>query len=251
MAGAVQSACRCRAGCTLRDGCPAAETGEMGGTQIPASPARRARPGRPGGAGRPVIRVLVAEDVRVARDTLVALLGLEADIEVAVAVASGDQIVPAALEHRPDVALLDIGLPGADGLTAAAELAVRLPGCRVLILTGLDASGHLGAAMRWGVRVPAQGQAGGRAYRRRAGGGPGRTGRRLAAGRPGVPAGGGPGAGSVAGPGPGGRGSGISALRSNRPPAWLTVSRPPAARTRVVRLARPLPVPPSAALQAA
>jgi two-component system response regulator DesR len=97
-----------------------------------------------------VIRVLVAEDVRMVRDTLVALLGLEADIEVAAAVASGDQIVPAALEHRPDVALLDIGLPGADGLTAAAELAGRLPGCRVLILTGLEASGNLGAAMRAG-----------------------------------------------------------------------------------------------------
>jgi hypothetical protein len=198
------------------------------GVTCPSRPARtRARPGRPGGAGRPVIRVLVAEDVRVARDTLVALLGLEADIEVAVAVASGDQIVPAALEHRPDVALLDIGLPGTDGLTAAAELAVRLPGCRVLILTraGRLRSPGRGHA-RWGVRVPAQGQAGGRAYRRRAGGGPGRTGRRLAAGRPGVPAGGGPRAGSVAGPGPGGRGSGISARRSNRPPAWLTVSRP-------------------------
>ena len=98
-----------------------------------------------------MIRVLVAEDVRVVRDTLVALLGLEADIEVAAAVASGDQIVAAALEHRPDVALLDIGLPGTDGLTAAAELAVRLPGCRVLILTGLEASGNLSAATRAGV----------------------------------------------------------------------------------------------------
>jgi len=120
----------------------------MGGTQIPASPAR---PGRPGGAERAVIRVLVAEDVRVVRDTLVALLGLEADIEVAAAVASGDQIVAAALEHRLDVALLDIGLPGTAGLTAAAELAGRLPGCRVLILTGLEASGNLSAAMRAGV----------------------------------------------------------------------------------------------------
>ncbi len=97
-----------------------------------------------------MIRVLVAEDVGVVRDSLVALLGLEADIEVAVAVASGDLIMPAALKHRPDVALLDIGLPGADGLTSAAELAIRLPGCRVLIPTGLEASGHLGAAMRAG-----------------------------------------------------------------------------------------------------
>jgi two-component system response regulator DesR len=95
-----------------------------------------------------VIRVLVAEDARVLRDTLAALLDLEPDIEVAAVVASGDQIVPAALRHRPDVALLDIGLPGVDGLTAAAELAERLPGCRVLILTGLAGPGYLAAARR-------------------------------------------------------------------------------------------------------
>ena len=94
------------------------------------------------------VRVLVAEDAPVLRDTLVALLGLEPGIEVVAAVASGDQIGPAALEHRPDVALLDIGLPGVDGLTAASELAERLPGCRVLILTGLDAPAHLAAARR-------------------------------------------------------------------------------------------------------
>jgi two-component system, NarL family, response regulator DesR len=97
-----------------------------------------------------VIRVLVAEDVAVVRETLTALLGLEPDIEVAAAVASGDQIVPAALEHHPDVALLDIGLPEVDGLTAAAQLAVRAPGCRVLILTGLEAPGNLEAALRAG-----------------------------------------------------------------------------------------------------
>jgi two-component system response regulator DesR len=124
----------------------------MGGPQIPASPARRARHASPGNSESPAIRVLIAEDVDVVRDTLVALLGLEAGIEVAAAVATGDQIVPAALEHRPDVALLDIGLPGVDGLTAAAELASRLPSCRVLILTGLDAPANLGAALRAGVR---------------------------------------------------------------------------------------------------
>ena len=85
------------------------------------------------------------------RQTLAALLGLEDDIQVAVAaVGAGDQVVPAALEHRPDVALLDIGLPEVDGLTAAAELARWLPGCRVLILTGLAAPGNLGAALRAG-----------------------------------------------------------------------------------------------------
>ncbi|WP_163510529.1 response regulator [Fodinicola acaciae] len=82
-------------------------------------------------------RVLIAEDVAVLRETLVALLQLEADLDVVAAVAGGDHILPAALRHRPDVALLDIDLPAVDGLTATAELRVRLPACRVLILTGL------------------------------------------------------------------------------------------------------------------
>jgi two-component system, NarL family, response regulator DesR len=95
-----------------------------------------------------VISVLVAEDARQVRETLVALLSLEDDIQVAVAVAAGDQVVPAALRHRPDVALLDIGLPGTDGITVAAELARQVPGCRVLILTGTAAPSALSAALR-------------------------------------------------------------------------------------------------------
>lgn len=82
-------------------------------------------------------RVLIAEDMAVLRETLVALLQLEDDLEVVAEVGHGDRIVPAALEHRPDVALLDIDLPVMDGLKAAAELRVRLPACRVLVLTGL------------------------------------------------------------------------------------------------------------------
>lgn len=124
----------------------------MGVTPVPAPPARQHAP-RGGSTGqRRVIRVLLAEDVPVVRDTLAALLGLEPDIEVTAALASGDQIVPAALAQRPDVALLDIGLPGTSGLAAAAGLARDLPGCKVLILTGLDASGNLDAALRAGVR---------------------------------------------------------------------------------------------------
>jgi two-component system response regulator DesR len=84
------------------------------------------------------VRVLIAEDVHSLRQTLVALLTLEADIEVVSEVAAGDAIVPAAMTHRPDVALLDIDLPVVDGLTAAAELRRRLPSCRTAILTGLS-----------------------------------------------------------------------------------------------------------------
>jgi two-component system, NarL family, response regulator DesR len=82
-----------------------------------------------------VIRVLIAEDMGILRDTLVAVLNLRDDLEVVAQVADGNAIVPAALKHRPDVAVVDIDLPGADGISAAAELRDRLPSCRVLILT--------------------------------------------------------------------------------------------------------------------
>jgi two-component system, NarL family, response regulator DesR len=98
-----------------------------------------------------VIRVLVAEDVRLLRETLTTVLGLESDVEVVAAVSAGDRIVAAALEHRPDVAVLDIAMPGIDGLTAAAELHRRLPECRVLIMTGLGRPGNLRRALAAGV----------------------------------------------------------------------------------------------------
>ncbi|WP_018545389.1 response regulator transcription factor [Streptomyces sp. LaPpAH-108] len=96
------------------------------------------------------IRVLLAEDQGMMRGALALLLGLEDDIEVVAQVAAGDAIVPAALEHRPDVALLDIELPGMSGLDAAAELRERVPGCRVLILTTFGRPGYLRRAMEAG-----------------------------------------------------------------------------------------------------
>lgn len=81
------------------------------------------------------------------RGALVALLGLESDIKVVAEVASGDEILPTALETTPDVAVIDIDLPGVDGLTAAAELATRLPSCRTLILTSLGRPGTVRRAL--------------------------------------------------------------------------------------------------------
>jgi two-component system, NarL family, response regulator DesR len=98
-----------------------------------------------------VIRVLLAEDMRILRDTLAAVLGLEADIEVVAQVADGNAIVPAALARRPDVAVVDIDLPGADGLDAAARLREQAPDCRVLILTVLGQPGNLRRALAVGV----------------------------------------------------------------------------------------------------
>jgi two-component system response regulator DesR len=94
-----------------------------------------------------VIRIMVAEDMRILRETLVAVLSLEADIEVVAEVPTGGAIVPAAVECRPDVAVLDIDLPGVDGLTAAGQLHELLPDCRVLILTVLGRPAHLRKAL--------------------------------------------------------------------------------------------------------
>ncbi len=96
------------------------------------------------------VRVLLAEDQGMMRGALALLLGLEDDIEVVAQVAAGDEIVPAALAHRPDVALLDIELPGLSGLDAAAELRARTPDCRVLILTTFGRPGYLRRAMEAG-----------------------------------------------------------------------------------------------------
>ncbi|MFF9394597.1 response regulator [Streptomyces griseoluteus] len=96
------------------------------------------------------IRLLLAEDQGMMRGALALLLGMEDDIEVVAQVAAGDAILPAALEHRPDVALLDIELPGLSGLDAAALLRERVPGCRVLILTTFGRPGYLRRAMEAG-----------------------------------------------------------------------------------------------------
>ncbi|MEU3546690.1 response regulator transcription factor [Streptomyces longwoodensis] len=93
------------------------------------------------------IRVLLAEDQGMMRGALALLLGMEPDIEVVAQVGAGDAIVDAALVHRPDVALLDIELPGRSGLDAAADLRAQAPGCRVLILTTFGRPGYLRRAM--------------------------------------------------------------------------------------------------------
>lgn len=94
-----------------------------------------------------MIRVLLAEDSAILRDTLLAVLDLQDDIEMVAAVGTGPEIVPAARAFRPDVAVLDIDLPGLDGVTAAAQLAREVPETRVLILTALAQPSNLRAAI--------------------------------------------------------------------------------------------------------
>jgi two-component system response regulator DesR len=96
------------------------------------------------------IRVLIAEDQAMVRGALAALLALEEDIEIVAQASRGDEVIPAALDALPDVALLDIEMPGGDGLSAAGELRERLPSCRVIILTTFGRAGYLRRAMESG-----------------------------------------------------------------------------------------------------
>ena len=103
--------------------------------------------GLPGGTGPTLIRVLLAEDMHMVRGALVALLDREPDIEVIAELATGSDILPTAQRCKPDVAVIDIDLPGMDGLTAARELHENLPETRTLILTSLGRPGALRKAL--------------------------------------------------------------------------------------------------------
>lgn len=97
-----------------------------------------------------MIRLLLADDQALVRGALSALLGLEEDLDVVAEVSRGDEVVPRALETGPDVALVDIEMPGIDGISAAATLRAELPGCRVIIVTTFGRPGYLRRAMEAG-----------------------------------------------------------------------------------------------------
>ena len=97
-----------------------------------------------------MIRVLIAEDQAMVRGALASLLALEEDIEVVAEVERGDEVVAAARRTRPDVALLDIEMPGLDGITAAGALSRELPATRSLILTTFGRPGYLRRAIEEG-----------------------------------------------------------------------------------------------------
>jgi two-component system, NarL family, response regulator DesR len=97
-----------------------------------------------------MIRVLIAEDQAMVRGALKALLAMEDDIEIVAEVERADGIVNLAKQSRPDVALLDIEMPGGDGISAAAHLRKELPSCKVLIVTTFGRPGFLRRAMESG-----------------------------------------------------------------------------------------------------
>jgi two-component system response regulator DesR len=97
-----------------------------------------------------MIRLLLADDQALVRGALAALLSLETDLEVVAEVERGDQVVPTACHVRPDVAVLDIEMPGLDGIAATAALREALPACRVLVVTTFGRPGYLRRAMEAG-----------------------------------------------------------------------------------------------------
>ncbi|GAA0996814.1 response regulator transcription factor [Acrocarpospora macrocephala] len=97
-----------------------------------------------------MIRVVLAEDQAMVRGALASLLGLEPDIDVVGEAASGDELLTVAARVQPDIALLDIEMPGMDGIAAAGKLRESLPGCRVMILTTFGRPGYLRRAMESG-----------------------------------------------------------------------------------------------------
>jgi two-component system response regulator DesR len=97
-----------------------------------------------------VIKLLLADDQALVRGALAALLSLEADLEVVAEVGRGDEVVDAARRTRPDVALVDVEMPGLDGISATAALRAALPACRVLVVTTFGRPGYLRRAMAAG-----------------------------------------------------------------------------------------------------
>lgn len=96
------------------------------------------------------IKLLLADDQALVRGALSALLSLEADLEVVAEVGSGTEVVPAVLAHHPDVALLDVEMPGLDGISATAEVRAASPETKVLIVTTFGRPGYLRRALQAG-----------------------------------------------------------------------------------------------------
>ena len=99
-----------------------------------------------------MIRVLLADDENLIRSALAALLAIQEDLEVVAQAASGDEALAMARRYRPDVAVLDLQMPGLDGIAVAETLATDLPACASLILTSYGRPGHLKRALAAGVR---------------------------------------------------------------------------------------------------
>ncbi|GAA0222447.1 response regulator transcription factor [Cryptosporangium japonicum] len=100
-------------------------------------------------SGRP-LKLLIADDVELVAEAFEALLGTEPTFSVVARVGRGDHVLPAVEKYRPDVALLDVDMPGATGIEAAHLVTAKYPDCKVVLLTALPGSGHLHRALKAG-----------------------------------------------------------------------------------------------------
>ena len=99
-----------------------------------------------------MISILIADDETLIRTALAALLNLEGDLSIAAQATTGDEAVAMARHHQPDIALLDLQMPGLDGISVAASLRQTLPGCASIIITSHGRPGHLKRALAAGAR---------------------------------------------------------------------------------------------------
>lgn len=99
-----------------------------------------------------MIRILLADDEHLIRGALAQMLDLDDDFEVVAQAATGPEAVAAARQHRPDVAVLDLQMPGLDGIEAATEILAELPDCGCVIVTSHGRPGYLKRALASGVR---------------------------------------------------------------------------------------------------
>jgi two-component system response regulator DesR len=97
-----------------------------------------------------MIRLLLADDQALVRGAMAALLGMETDLTVVAEVGRGDEVVDAVRANQVDVAVLDVEMPGLDGVAAARQLAEHVPSCRVLMVTTFGRAGYLRQAMAAG-----------------------------------------------------------------------------------------------------
>ncbi len=97
-----------------------------------------------------MIRVMLADDQALVRGALAALLDLESDLTVVAEASRGDEVVAVATEHRPQVVLMDVEMPGLDGIAATKQLRAALPDVRVLIVTTFGRPGYLRRGLQAG-----------------------------------------------------------------------------------------------------
>lgn len=99
-----------------------------------------------------MIRVVLADDETLIRDAVAQLLGLEDDLEVVAVAGDGREAIAVIAEHRPDVAVLDLQMPSADGIEVAETVRRTLPGCQVVVVTSHGRPGYLKKALAAGVK---------------------------------------------------------------------------------------------------